>query len=120
MESVLESLILNKTTIENLDFIFESNIELDISDSIATEGFIKDFIKNVFSFGKIDKDHKPDQLTSYKEIIDQNGNQEIFSKAPHTAYNYLTFSPVVVDNDRGIIVIRKINFELLIKHIRDS
>ena len=120
MESVLESLILNKTTIEDLDFIFESNIELDISDSIATEGFIKDFIKNVFSFGKIDKDHKPDQLTSYKEIIDQNGNQEIFSKAPHTAYSYFTLSPVVIDNERGIIVIRKINFELLIQRIRES
>ena len=120
MESVLESLILNKTTIENLDFIFESNIELDISDSIATEGFIKDFIKNVFSFGKIDKDHKPDQLTSYKEIIDQNGNQEIFSKAPHAAYSYFTLNPVVIDNERGIIVIRKINFELLIQRIRES
>ena len=120
MDSILESLLYNKSNVKDLDYIFNSSVEVNINESIATEGFITDFIKNVFSFGKIDKNHKPDQLTPYKEIIDQNGNQEIFSKAPHTAYNYLTLSPVVVDNERGIIVIRKINFELLIKHIRDS
>ena len=114
MNSVLGSLICDKTTIKDLDYIFNSSTEIILNDSIATEGFITDFIKNVFSFGKIDKDHKPDQLTPYKEIIDQNGNQEIFSKAPHTAYNYFNFSPVVIDNKRGIIVIRKINFDLLI------
>ena len=120
MDSILESLLYNKSNVKDLDYIFNSSVEVNINESIATEGFITDFIKNVFSFGKIDKNHKPDQLTPYKEIIDQNGNQEIFSKAPHTAYNYLTLSPVVVDNERGIIVIRKINFDLLIKHIRDS
>ena len=97
MDSILESLIHNKPNVRDLDYILNSSVDVNIDESIATEGFITDFIKNVFSFGKIDKNHKPDQLTPYKEIIDQNGNQEIFSKHPHTAYNYLNLSLVLVD-----------------------
>ena len=119
MESILESLINHDTSINDLDFILNSDYS-EVANSIATEGFITDFIKNVFSFGKVDKSHKNDNLTPYKEIIDQNGNQEIFSKSPHTAYTYLSFSPVVIDEERHIIVIRKINFDLLIKRIRES
>ena len=119
MSSVLESLVMKPATIDDLDFILNSDYS-EIEESIATEGFITDFIKNVFSFGKIDKSHKNDELTPYKDIIDQNGNQEIFSKSPHAAYNYFSFSPVIIDKERQIIVIRKINFDLLIKRIRES
>lgn len=119
MNSILESLLSNDTSYKWLDNILDYKCEINNSE-IATEGFFTDFIKNVFAFNKIDKNFKPDNLTEYSEIIDQNANGEIFSKNPHTAFQYFTIKPVVVDNKRQIITIRKIDFQLLIHRIRES
>ena len=119
MNSILESLLSNDASYKWLDNILDYKCEINNSE-IATEGFFTDFIKNVFAFNKIDKNFKPDNLTEYSEIIDQNANGEIFSKNPHTAFQYFTIKPVVVDNKRQIITIRKLDFQLLIHRIRES
>ena len=119
MNSILESLLSNDASYKWLDNILDYKCEINNSE-IATEGFFTDFIKNVFAFNKIDKNFKPDNLAEYSEIIDQNANGEIFSKNPHTAFQYFTIKPVVVDNKRQIITIRKLDFQLLIHRIRES
>lgn len=119
MNSILESLLSNDASYKWLDNILDYKCEINNTE-IATEGFFTDFIKNAFAFNKIDKNFKPDNLTEYSEIIDQNANGEIFSKNPHTAFQYFTIKPVVIDNKRQIITIRRLNFQLLIHRIRES
>lgn len=117
MSNVLETLLCKDSSYNFIDNLTTNEA---INDTIATEGAILDFIKNAFSFGKVDKSFKPDNLSQYSDIIDSNGNDEIFSKNPHTAFSYFTFKPVVIDNNRQIIVIRKLDFDLLIHRIRES
>ena len=119
MNSILESLLVNDESYKWLDNILDYNYEIN-DNEIATEGFFTNFIKNIFAFNKLDKNFKPDNLSEYSEIIDQNANGEIFSKNPHAAFQYFTVKPVVIDNKRQIITIRKINFQLLIHRIRES
>lgn len=120
MEFILESLLSNDSSYKYLDNILESNNE-NISDSkIAMESFFTDFIKNIFAFNKLDKNFKSNSITEYSEIIDQNANNEIFSKNPHTAFTYFSIKPVIIDKKRQIITIRKINFQLLIHRIRET
>ena len=108
MNSILESLLVNDESYKWLDNILDYNYEIN-DNEIATEGFFTDFIKNIFAFNKLDKNFKPDNLSEYSEIIDQNANGEIFSKNPHAAFQYFTVKPVVIDNKRQIITIRKMN-----------
>lgn len=99
---------------EYIDKLNSSSISFDY----ANEGFLSDAIASIFSFTKSKK--SVDSLTDYKVIIDQNGSNDIFSKAPHTAFFYFGLNNVIVDNDRKIIVIRKINYELLFKRIKET
>ena len=43
MDSILESLIYNKPNVRDLDYILNSSVDVNIDESIATEGFITDF-----------------------------------------------------------------------------
>ena len=119
MASILESLIFHQTTIDDLSFIFDNPKNRDC-DLIATEGFLDKVLKNGLSFGKVDKQSKPEEITPFKTMINQHADNEIFSKSPHGEFTYFSTSPVIVDKKRQIIVIRKINLNLLIKRINST
>lgn len=85
---------------------------------IATEGFLSDFVKNVFSFGKISPQEKRETVSSFQAMLADPKN--LFGKAPETAPYLFNPSVVRVDNAKGIIVISHINFELLFRHITDT
>ena len=87
-------------------------------DEIATESFLTDFVKNIFSFGKVDEKTKYTELTSFKDMLVEP--QNLFGKAPETAQIFFTLKPVVVDKKKNIISIQRINFQLLFKHILDT
>lgn len=89
-----------------------------VSYDYAIEGALSDIVQSIFPSSKSKKASAP--TSEYKVIIDQNGNNEIFSKAPHTEFFYLDKNNVIIDNDRKIIVIRNINYELLFKRIKET
>ena len=87
-------------------------------DQIATENFLTDFIKNVFSFGTITEKTKYEELTKFRDMLIEP--QNLFGKAPETAQYFFTLRPVIVDRKKNIISIHRINYELLFKHIDDT
>ena len=98
------------------EFDIPSNI-YGISE-VATEGLIKDFINNVFSFGKVDTDKKVEEIVKFSEIIWDSEN--LFGKNPETSPYAFQLNVAKIDTKLGIISIRNINFKLLFKHIKDT
>ena len=86
--------------------------------NIATEGILKDFIDNVFSFGKIDKKYEEEEISKFKDIIAASDN--LFGKMPEASPYLYSMSYVKINNEEGFISIHNINFELLFKHIYDT
>ena len=88
------------------------------ADEIATESFLTDFIKNIFSFGTVDEKSKYMELTKFRDMLVEP--QNLFGKAPETAQIFFTLKPVVIDKKKNIISIQRINFQQLFKHILDT
>lgn len=102
---------------------FQNGFELDIPrysgmTEVATEGFLTDFIKNVFPFGFLDGKSKRDRITEFKDML--TDPQNLFGKSPETSPYVFNPGIIRVDNAKGIISIQHINFDLLFKHVRDT
>ena len=87
-------------------------------DEIASESFLADFIKNIFSIGKVDEKTKYEELTKFKDMLVEP--QNLFGKAPESAQYFFTLKPVIIDKKKNIISIQRINYQLLFKHILDT
>ncbi len=51
-------------------------------DEIVTEGFLTNFIQNVFSFGKVDENTKYEELSKFRDMLCEP--QNLFGKAPES------------------------------------
>lgn len=87
-------------------------------DEIVTEGFLMNFVQNVFSFGKVDENTKYEELSKFRDMLCEP--QNLFGKAPETAQYFFTLKPVIVDKKKNIISIQRINYQLLFDHLMDT
>lgn len=85
------------------------------SDAIATEGFLRDFIKNVFPFGNINESTRAEALVKFKDMLTDPKN--LFGSMPETLGFYPMVRPASIDKKRGVIIIKGISFNNLFRQI---
>ena len=100
---------------------FENGFSIDFPElrdsEVITEGFLRDFVNNVF---KLKTGDPRTEITKFKDMLQDPKN--LFGKAPEVSpYTFtLSFNPVLIDNKRGVIAINYINFRLLFIHIKQT
>lgn len=85
-------------------------------DEVASESFLTEFIKNVFSFNS--QKNAENTITKFRDMLVEPKN--LFGKDPETTSIFFTLKPVIIDKKKGIISIQRINFDLLFKRMLET
>lgn len=85
-------------------------------DEVASESFLTDFIKNVFSFNS--SKNAENTITKFRDMLVEPRN--LFGKDPETTTIFFTLKPVIIDKKKGIISIQRISFDLLFKRMLET